>query len=341
VVIDQLEELFTQSDDRSRLRFGSLLRNAVGGSLDVVATLRSEFLEPLLSNKELSQIPIQTVSIRPLSTEALRSVVLGPAELAGLEVDNELVDRLVDDTDSGEALPLLAFTLAELSRGLGRGDRLSMSRYEELGGVNGAVRRQADAALEAACAETRRSSSEVIRALLRLVTVDEQGRPTRWRLRVNDLPGSERRELDAFVSRRLLVVSDDADTTAMSVAHEAFFSAWPPLARAIQEEGTALKARRNLEREADQWEASGRPESRLWMAGQLASALSDLAVTVSWRGSLKAKHQSELNPRALNFLHASIRRDRLRRGRATAVLALLLVIAIAAAGVAVNQERKA
>jgi WD40 repeat protein len=341
LVIDQFEEIFTLSDDASRIRFGSLLRHAVVGSLDIVATLRSEFLEPLLTSKQLSQIPIQTVSIRPLTDESLRSVVLGPAQLAGLDVHEELVNRLVDDTGRGEALPLLAFTLSELSRGLRRGDRLSVSRYDELGGVSGAVRRQADAALVAACAATGRSSSDVIGALLRLVTVDEQGRPTRWRLRVDDLPETDRRELDAFVSRRLLVVSDDADVMAMSVAHEAFLTAWRPLASAIQEAGTALKARSNIEREADQWDASGRPESRLWMAGQLASALSDLGVTVSWRGSLRTKHQSELNPRAVNFLHASIRRDRFRRGRASAVLALFLVLAIAAAGMAVNQQRKA
>lgn len=47
-----------------------------------------------------------------MSREALRLVSDGPA-------------RLVDDTDTGDALPLLAFTLAQLADGIRRGGRLS------------------------------------------------------------------------------------------------------------------------------------------------------------------------------------------------------------------------
>jgi hypothetical protein len=50
---------------------------------------------------------------------ALRAVIDDSARLAGIEVDEGLVARLVSDTDSGEALPLLA------------------SRYKQLGGVRG------------------------------------------------------------------------------------------------------------------------------------------------------------------------------------------------------------
>jgi hypothetical protein len=45
-------------------------------------------------------------------------VIKGPARLAGMEVDPDLVARLVADTGSGDALPLLAYTLAELADGV-------------------------------------------------------------------------------------------------------------------------------------------------------------------------------------------------------------------------------
>jgi hypothetical protein len=61
-------------------------------------------------------------------------VIQGPARLAGIGVDEELVARLVGETGSGEALPLLAFTLAQLAEGVGRGGRLSGTRYAQLGG---------------------------------------------------------------------------------------------------------------------------------------------------------------------------------------------------------------
>jgi hypothetical protein len=105
------------------------------------------------------------------------------------------VARLVTDTDTGEALPLLAFALEQLADGVGRGGHLSATRYEQLGGVQGALVRQAEGALADACAASGRSTGEVIGGLLRLVTVDEQGRPTRWRVDRAELPEPVRSEL--------------------------------------------------------------------------------------------------------------------------------------------------
>jgi hypothetical protein len=45
------------------------------------------------------------------------------------------------------------------------------------------------------------------------------------------------RELDAFVTRRLLTT--DNDNVVVGVAHEAFLSAWPPLAQEINENVSA------------------------------------------------------------------------------------------------------
>ena len=52
--------------------------------------------------------------------------------MAGIDVAEELVAQLVTDTDSGDALPLLAYTLAQLADGVGRGGRLLASRYEQV-----------------------------------------------------------------------------------------------------------------------------------------------------------------------------------------------------------------
>ena len=192
-------------------------------------------------------------ALRPLRREALRAVIEGPARLAGIEVDEDLVARLVADTDSGEALPLLAYTLAQLADGVGRGGRLLASRYEQLGGVQGALARQADAALADATTASGRGRDQVVKELLRLVTVDEQGRPTRWRVRRDELPEPVAAELDAFVARRLLTTDLDNDHVVVGVAHEAFLSAWPPLAEAITAASTALRARRLVEQAAADW----------------------------------------------------------------------------------------
>jgi hypothetical protein len=177
LVVDQFEELLTQAAPAARVRFAGLLRPALDHPVQVVATLRPEFLAPLLASRELAGLPTRVFALRPMRRDALATVVEGPARLAGIGIDQELVARLVTDTDTGEALPLLAFALEQLADGVGRGGHLSATRYEQLGGVQGALVRQAEGALADACAASGRSTGEVIGGLLRLVTVDEQGGP--------------------------------------------------------------------------------------------------------------------------------------------------------------------
>jgi WD40 repeat protein/energy-coupling factor transporter ATP-binding protein EcfA2 len=339
VVIDQFEELLTLSAPVQRDRFAKLVRLGLNGPVYVVGTLRPEFLDQLLCESGLASLSPTIYPLQPLRRAALRTVIEKPAQLAGIELDEGLVDRLVDDTDSGDALPLLAFTLAQLADGVGGGGRLSSARYEQLGGVHGALTRQADAALADALRAGGRSRQEVVAGLLRLVTIDEQGRPTRWRIPRDDLPEPMIQEIDAFVRRRLLTTDTDNGSVVVGVAHEAFLAAWPPLAQSIKDNASALRARRSVEQAAIQWHNDGRPPARLWERGQLAAAVADVGAHVQSRGLVTDR--VDLNPRARAFLRASIRRDRIRRRRAVTVLSVLLVLAVVAAGIAFNQQRAA
>ncbi len=339
LVVDQCEELLTQTGPAERARFAQLLRPALSGPVQVVATLRAEFLDQLLADSELAVLPTRIYPLRPLHREALRAVIEGPARVAGINIADDLVARLVADTDSGEGLPLLAFTLAQLADGVGRGSRLSGARYDQLGGVQGALTRQADAALAEAVTAGGRHREEVISGLLRLVTVDERGRPTRWRIPKAQLPEPVARELDVFVTRRLVTTDTDTDTLVIGVVHEAFLSAWPPLAQAIKENASALRARRAVEQAATEWNNDGRPPARLWERGQLAAALADTGAHLQARDLLTDR--VDLSSTARDFLRTSIRRDRLRRGRAVIVLSALLILAVVAAGLAVVAQRAA
>ncbi|MGH3799823.1 MAG: TIR domain-containing protein [Pseudonocardiaceae bacterium] len=275
VVVDQVEELLTHTAAAQRDRFIELVAPALAGPVHLVVTLRPEFLDRLLSDPGLARLSTTIYPLRPLRRETLRAVIEQPAQLAGIDLDKGLVDRLVDDTHSGEALPLLAFTLAQLAQCLTRGGRLSGARYDQLGGVQGALTRHADAALAQAIITGGRGRAEVIAGLLRLVTVDEQGHPTRWRIPREDLPAPVVTELDAFVTQRLLTTDTHNDTVVIGVAHEAFLSAWSPLAQAIEANASALRARRAVEQAAAHWHQDGCPHQRLWSGGQLAAAVTD------------------------------------------------------------------
>ncbi|MFI9388489.1 TIR domain-containing protein [Kutzneria sp. NPDC052558] len=325
VVIDQLEELLTQTPDNKVVDFAAVLRAALRGPIDIVATLRPEFLNQLLLNPDLAGLPTRTHTVRPLRREALRTVIEGPARLAGIRVSDELVAKLVDDTDTGDALPLLAFTLAQLAEGVGRGDELSMARYDSIEGVQGALSRQAEAALAEAMAATGRDRAAVIAGLLGLVTVDEQDRPTRWHVRRADLPAEVSTELDAFVAHRLLTVDTVDDEALIGASHEKFFTAWRPLAEAIKSTADALRARAKIEEAAAGWDHAGRKPEALWERGQLSVAVGSVG-------------KVDLSPVGREFLRASAQRNRSRRRRLIATATVLLVIALVAGVIALVQQ---
>ena len=339
IVVDQFEELLSQTAPTQRARFAALLRPALTGPVQVVGTLRPEFLDHLLADSQLVTLPMTIYPLRPLHREALRLVIKGPARLVGINVEDYLVAGLVEDTDTGDALPLLAFTLAQLANGVQRGGQLSIARYDQLGGVQGALTRQADDALAEAVAAGGCNRGQVIAGLLRLVTVDEQGRPTRWRVNRGELPDPVIADLEPFVTRRLLVTDTDNGSIVVGVAHEAFLSAWSPLAQAIEENVSALRARRAVEQAATEWHEEGRPPARLWERGQLAAAVTDTGAHLQAHNLVTDR--VDLSSTARVFLCASIRRDRLRWGRAITVLSVLLAFALAATVVAFIQQRAA
>lgn len=65
VVVDQFEELFTQSSVAERSRFAGLLQASLSGPVQVLATLRPEFLGRLLGEPELAVLPARPHLVRP------------------------------------------------------------------------------------------------------------------------------------------------------------------------------------------------------------------------------------------------------------------------------------
>jgi WD40 repeat protein len=192
---------------------------------------------------------------------------------------------------------------------------------------------------------------EVITELLDLVTVDEQGRPSKRRL-VFDGSSGEQECLKPFLEERLLSTESVGDTTLIAASHDAFLVNWPPLTDEIDTKVIALRARRSVETAADDWEANQRHPAILLQGRQLAKAMEDTGADfepVSRRESTSNDHPRQLNVRrerrqlttrvdlddsARAFLEASAEADRVRIARAkrktVAVVASLSVIALVA-----------
>jgi hypothetical protein len=288
VTIDQAEELFTRTTPDTRQRFARLLRDAVAGPVQVVAAMRSEFLDDLRELSALAGVPIEAYVLAPLDRTMLRDVIEGPAKMARLRLDGGLAAALVADTDSGEALPLLAFILRQLADGLPTGGTLTLARYDDLGGVQGALARHADVALVKAVQASGLTEREVLAGLTGLVTVGDTGRRARRRITLTTLPESLRVALRVFVDRRLLLSdTDDEGQVWLTVAHEALLTGWRPLVTATAEITAALRAARTVEQAAAEWNSAGRPEHFLWDAERLTATLATvggagIAESIAW-----------------------------------------------------------
>jgi WD40 repeat protein/type II secretory pathway predicted ATPase ExeA len=347
VTIDQAEELFTRTTPAALQRFALLLGEGVVGPVRVIAAMRSEFLDDLRDLPALVGVPIEAYVLAPLDREALRDVIEQPARVARLRLDEGLVTQLVADTDSGEALPLLAFILRQLADGVPVGGTVALSRYHDLGGVQGGLARHADTAFTEAVQASGLTEREVLAGLTRLVTVDETGRRGRRRIKLTGLPEPLRVALQVFVERRLLLSDTDDDGQVwLTVAHEALLTGWRPLDTATADITTALRTARTVEQAAAEWTSADRPEHYLWDDKRLTATLATLRMTGDGgHRNPAAPPAVELDAKARAFLEATTRRvnaakerERRRRTRTIAVLSTLLLLVTAASIVAFQQR---
>jgi hypothetical protein len=100
-----------------------------------VATVRSEFLSTAPDRAGLAEAVDDPLVIEPLSRARPGEVIVRPAQRAGLDFEAGLVERMVEDTAGGDALPLLAYTLRQLGERAGpERRRITAEDYEAVGG---------------------------------------------------------------------------------------------------------------------------------------------------------------------------------------------------------------
>ncbi|MGY1691476.1 nSTAND1 domain-containing NTPase [Geodermatophilus sp. SYSU D01105] len=339
VVVDQAEELVTRSGAREQQAFLSLLEGARGedSPLWVVATVRSEFLSTAPDRAGLADAMDDSLVVEPLSRSRLPEVIERPAERAGIEFSPGLVQRMVEETSGGDALPLLAYTLSELYQGMDASTRrVTIEDYEALGGVVGALRNRADRLADEL--DRRGRGGLVLPTLLRLANVEGESEPSRRHVRRSAFTRDEQMVVDGFVDARLLTTDEDW----VEVAHEALLRQWPPLREAIEDARSWLRLRSELERLTADWEHARRDESFLVHGTRLAAF-------DRWA----AQHPDDVGPAERQFLDASralasaelaaARRSNRRLRSLSGVLAVLLVVALAAGAVAwvANQQAQA
>lgn len=271
LTIDQMEELFGYTPPDAAERFLTLLRSVLEMAdrrCIVLVTLRSDFLgefqsHPVLQDRagvHRGHFGYQVLPLDPMALRNFPQIISGPARLCGLQLEDGLVETMVRDTATRDALPLLAFTLRRLyERHSGHG-MLTISEYDAIGGLEGAIREEAERLLAQA-----RPAAEELAALHAafvpaMIRIDAEGGYARRRARLADLPPNVVPLLRQFVDARLLVAGQDQDgQEVIEVAHEALLRTWPQLATWLAEDHDKLRLLEALQRAAVDWDDNGRP----------------------------------------------------------------------------------
>ena len=269
-----------------------------GGHL--LLTVRSDFLDRCAAIPALARLIAEGVQIvGPLSKDALRVAIEGPAAQAGLRLESGLTELVLRDAQGAPAaLPLLSHALVEtwLRR---EGSVLTVAGYEASGGISGAIAQSADDLYATLSPDERAICRST---MLRLVSRGPDGSAVRRRVASGPLvQDRERRDVLARLTRaRLITAQDDS----IVVAHEAIASAWPRLGAWLEEDAEGTRLTQQLTAAADQWSEAGMPDSDLYRGARLAA-------TEEW---IESAHPS-LTADESSFIDASVQAGTVRATR--------------------------
>lgn len=339
IVIDNLELLVHDVRWRDqRLAFDTDLRRLCGSpGIFVMAIARSDaysgLVEALPSLLNLKSGDGQ-FDVPAITRGEIAEMIRRPARLAGLEfeLDSETRLRLDDALCNAAAerpgsLPLLQVTLQMLFERRD-GARLQFSAYDDIGGLDGAIARQAEAVFSRLAADAQASLASV---LGKLVHVDAEGNLLGGRVVLRDTIEStaESALVDALIEARLLVSDHRSGAPVFALAHDAVIREWPRAQAWLRENKRLLSARARLAAAARHWHDGGRRPDLLLPAGAQLNEASEVGLRMA----------DSLDPIEQRYLKCSGQRERrLRAAIASGVLALMLC-AISASVLSILAQR--
>jgi hypothetical protein len=136
LVLDQAEELFTGLDDCARNAVIAQLADYTdAGSGRLLLVLRSDFYGRLADVNTLAPYAQKTtVLVGPMRADELRRALIEPAAAAGVRLDDELVETIMQDiTGQAEPLPLLSEAMVRTWQRR-QGDVLTLEAYRRARG---------------------------------------------------------------------------------------------------------------------------------------------------------------------------------------------------------------
>ncbi|WP_052069085.1 nSTAND1 domain-containing NTPase [Streptacidiphilus albus] len=340
VVIDQFEELLDHHQGDILALVALFSGDRRPAAVRVLATLRADFVEPVLSHQVLGPLVSQTFEgLMPMSRDQLRQAITQPVEtVPGVYFEPQLDGQILKDTGTDPGvLPLLGFTL-DLLWGHQENGMLTFQAYHALGGVAGALATYADRAWADVPDADRAAAQRLLPRLVRVPIGSEA--PTRRVVPRTELSDDEWRVAQLLAAARLLVIRTRTDTDrenascldaeSVELAHEVLLIAWPMLAQQVAADNAFLTWHESLRHDVSRWEKAQRPADLLPTRIALSSAR-------PWYPD----RADELSPAERQYLdrgHTHVR-TRARARRAVIAFVCALALAVGATALIANQNR--
>jgi WD40 repeat protein/energy-coupling factor transporter ATP-binding protein EcfA2 len=343
LIIDQFEQVFTLSaGEADRRAFIGALRAASYAPVGprgqppalVVIAVRGDFWDRCAAYPELADaLQEGQFVVGPMTESELRLAITGPADAAGLRIDQALTETILGDLraaggDAAGTLPLLSQAMA-LTWDHREGSRLTSHGYGQAGGVGRAVQNSADSAYDKLTAGRQQIAREV---LCNMTVAGRDGRLTRRPVTRAELygalAGTSQSDIDAvleaFAAERLIIL----DVGNAQISHDVLLRAWPRLRGWLQDDQASWILHGKLADDAAGWHENDDDPSFLYRGTHLAAVRQAVG-----RWAANPARYPALTTVQHDFLRvselAAARSRRLLRAAVAALAALALVASTA------------
>ncbi|MGI2177320.1 winged helix-turn-helix domain-containing protein [Shewanella frigidimarina] len=327
--IDRLEillasPLFTESERNNVLDILETL--AVSGVVLMISACRNDFYPQVVSHPSLmagkangSHFDLSA----PTRSELMQMIRL-PANAANLtwtlDPDTAMpLDEILcsEAASNPDALPMLQYTLQSLYLNKDGNNQLLVSVYHSLGGIEGAIGKNAEEVLNQLNNSERAALPKILSMLVTL-TEDEKSitsSTARW----SDLSSdAEINLVKAMVDNRLFVSHLQQDQACFSIAHEALLRRWPRATQWITEHKDSLAIKSRLQHQSNRWLAESKSSAYLLAEGKpLAEA-----------STLLNNQLFNLEPQEIALIQASSKQANIGRWRRRAVMLALVALTL-------------
>jgi WD40 repeat protein len=328
LVIDQFEELMSAADDtavRAFLGFLGCVMSSTRSPWRCIATVRTDFLPAIQTCAELTgwNDCTDNYTVALMKPERFYEVIRGPAEKVGLAFESDaLVDQIVKDTGTRDALPLLAFTMRELYEQFGDDKLFTFDEYRKrLGGLEGCLNQVANELFTSKGLSGEESQRLLLLAfsshLVRVNEQDEQKGFVRRAAVWSEFAPGVQRLLQPFIDRRLITSrprdeKDPHSERVIEVAHEALFRTWDKLKKWLRESRDLVRWRGDIEQSRAKY-------GKKWKG--LSSE--QLALACKW----PKERGEELTAAEIRWIHSAKRKTRRRHAIIGTVAAVIVTLA--------------